>query len=66
MGSCRREEEAMKTRRPTQVSVRGEVYDRLKRAAVVRGMRISQLVEAAVEDGFAQAARTVDPPRTGG
>jgi len=56
----------MKTRRPTQVSVRGEVYDRLKRAAVVRGVKISQLVEAAVEDGFAQAARTVDPPRTGG
>jgi hypothetical protein len=49
----------MKIRR--QVSVRGEVYDRLKRAAVVRGMRISQLVEAALEDGFAQAARTVDP-----
>jgi post-segregation antitoxin (ccd killing protein) len=66
MGSYRREEEAMKTRRPTQVSVRGEVYDRLKCAAAVRGVKISHLVEAAVEDELAQAARTVDPPRTGG
>lgn len=61
MGTERRTEEAMKKRR--QVSVRGEVYDRLKRAAVVRGVRISQLVEVAVAPALDRAeAQAVDSP----
>jgi len=49
----------MKNRlRNRQVSVRGTTYDRLKRAAMERGVSISRLVEEATADG--QTAGGVD------
>jgi dihydroxyacetone kinase len=53
MGSEGRTEEAMKRR---QVSVRGVVYDRLKREAKRRGISITVLVEQAI------GAQAVDSP----